>query len=260
MIKPFIAANWKMHMTSAETEAYIKTFLLEITDISDTEVDIVLAPPFTSLPKASELLSNQSKIRLGAQNVSEHRSGPYTGEISATMLREFFVRYVIIGHSERRQYFGETDAWINKKMRAAHDSSLRPIFCLGETLEERDRGQVESVLGRQLREGLAGFKENEIQNTVIAYEPIWAIGTGRTATPEQAEEAHAFLRSELSKLVDPQIANRVRILYGGSVKPDNTEALLSQPNINGALVGGASLDPRQFLEIVRLGVTVARGA
>ena len=247
--KAIIAANWKMHMTVEETGAFIKSFLYESGD--DTDVDVVIIPPFTALAKASELISAVYSLKLGAQNMNAHKSGAYTGEVSAPMLRELFVRYVILGHSERRQLFGETDEIINKKIHAAHDGTLKPIFCVGETLEQRDADQVEAVLSRQLRAGLAGLDAKHIQETVIAYEPVWAIGTGRHATPEQAQAAHAFIRGQIAEIADAHTAERIRLQYGGSVKPGNAAALLAAPDIDGALVGGASLDARDFAEIVK---------
>ena len=249
MRKAIIAANWKMNKTVEETVTFVKTFLAESGD--DTDVDVVLIPPFTALAKASELVSESYSLKLGAQNMNAHRSGAFTGEVSASMLRELFVRYVVLGHSERRQLFGETNAMINAKVHAAHEATLRPIFCLGETLDERDGGQVEAVLSRQLREGLAGLEAKAVQETVIAYEPVWAIGTGRNATARQAQDAHAFIRREVADLTDADVAERVRIQYGGSVKPGNAAELLAEPDIDGALVGGASLDPRDFAEIVK---------
>ena len=249
MRKLFLAANWKMNMTVAETAAYIKTFLAESGD--DTDVDTILIPPFTALAKASELISESNSLKLGAQNMDAHKAGAFTGEVSAVMLRELFVRYVVIGHSERRQLFGETDATINQKIHAAHEAALKPIFCVGETLAERDGGQVEEVLSRQLRAGLAGVDAKTIQETVVAYEPVWAIGTGRNASPEQAQSAHAFIRREIAALTDGSVAERVRLLYGGSVKAANAAALMAEPDLDGALVGGASLDPREFAEIAK---------
>jgi triosephosphate isomerase len=181
------------------------------------------------------------------------KPGAFTGEISAPMLRELYVRYVVLGHSERRTLFGETDEIVNKKTRAALDAALRPIVCIGETLDERDGGRVEEVLERQIRGSLAGLSSKELGDTVLAYEPVWAIGTGRTATPLQAQEAHAFIRSRLVEIWDAATADKVRIQYGGSVKPQNASELMSEPDIDGALVGGASLDPRQFAEIVKAG-------
>ena len=257
MRKTILAANWKMNMTVEETATYLKTLLVETGD--DTDVEVVIIPPFTALAKASELISASYSLKLGAQNMNAHKNGAFTGEISATMLRELFVRYVVLGHSERRQLFGETDTVINEKVKAAHEAALKPIFCIGETLEERDGGRVEEVLSRQLRAGLAGLGTKEIQETVIAYEPVWAIGTGRNATPQQAQDAHAFIRREVASIADAHVADRVRLQYGGSVKPGNAAVLLAEPDIDGALVGGASLDPRDFAEIVKAGKTAKRG-
>ncbi len=252
MLKKIIAANWKMNMTIGEAESFLKDFRLEIEEV--TGVEIVIAPPFTALPKLSELLGGSQKVRLGAQNFYFEKSGAYTGEISAAMLRDLFVRYVIIGHSERRQIFGETDSFINKKVLAAHASELKPILCVGETLEEREAGKEKQVLETQLRGGLAGVSAEQLVETVIAYEPVWAIGTGKTATSAQAQDAHAHVRAVLAELTDAATADKVRIQYGGSVKPANALELLSQPDIDGALVGGASLEARGFAEIVKAGV------
>ncbi len=213
--------------------------------------EIVLCPPFTSLPAVSELLSAETNLRLGAQNLSEHASGAYTGEISAAMLKELYVRYVIIGHSERRQYYKEDNALVNRKTKAALAAEIKPIVCIGETLPEREGNTWKKVLETQLTEGLAGFTEAEVHDIVFAYEPVWAIGTGKTASPAQAEEAHQFIRNHLGKLFTPAVAERVRIQYGGSVKPENAKELLNQPNIDGALVGGASLDARGFISIIK---------
>ncbi|HEY5743022.1 MAG TPA: triose-phosphate isomerase [Terrimicrobiaceae bacterium] len=251
MRKKIIAANWKMNMTVAETQNFLEAFRLEVEEV--TAVEIVIAPPFTALPKLSELLGGSQKIRLGAQNFYHERSGAYTGEISATMLRELFVKYVIIGHSERRQIFGETDDLINKKVLAAHSNELKPILCVGETLEEREAGTEKQVLEKQLRGGLAGVTAEQLLETVIAYEPVWAIGTGKTASSEQAQDAHAHVRSVLEELSDTGTAGKVRIQYGGSVKPANAKELLNQADIDGALVGGASLEIRSFAEIVKAG-------
>ncbi|MEY5016892.1 MAG: hypothetical protein RIS92_3250 [Verrucomicrobiota bacterium] len=249
MRKKIVAANWKMNMTVAEAAAFVDVFQLEIG--ADPGVEVVIIPPFTAIAKVSEKISAIQAIRLGAQNMHHEKSGAFTGEVSAAMLRDLFVRYVVIGHSERRTLFGETDAVVNRKVRSAHEASLRPIFCVGETLEERDGGRVEEVLERQVREGLAGLSAREISETVLAYEPVWAIGTGRTATPQQAQEAHAFIRSRVSVGWDEATAAKVRIQYGGSVKPANAAELMGQADIDGALVGGASLDPRGFAEIVK---------
>lgn len=251
MRKKIIAANWKMNMTVGETESFLSDFRMEVEEVSS--VEIVIAPPFTAIAKLSELLGGSQKIRLGAQNFYFEKSGAYTGEISATMLRELFVKYVIIGHSERRAIFGETDAFINKKVQAALASELKPILCVGETLAEREAGKEKEVLETQLRGGLAGVTAEQLLDTVIAYEPVWAIGTGKTATSAQAQEAHAHTRAVLAELTDQATADKVRIQYGGSVKPANARELLSQPDIDGALVGGASLEPRGFAEIVKAG-------
>jgi len=249
MRKKIIAANWKMNMTVAETESYLTAFRLEVEDV--TGVEIVIAPPFTALSKMSELLGGSQRIRLGAQNFYYEKPGAYTGEISAGMLRELFVRYVIIGHSERRQIFGETDKLINKKVLAAHASELKPILCVGETLQEREAGKEKTVLETQLKGALEGVSAEDLLEMVVAYEPVWAIGTGVNASPEQAQDAHAHARSVLASLYDSATANKVRIQYGGSVKPANAATLMAQPDIDGALVGGASLEPRGFAEIVK---------
>jgi triosephosphate isomerase len=253
MRKKIIAANWKMNQTIADTENFLNDFRLEVEDVSG--VDIVIAPPFTALAKISELLGGSQKIRTAAQNMYYEASGAYTGEISAQMLRELYVKYVILGHSERRQIFGETDALINKKVIAALESELKPILCVGETLAEREAGRENEVLETQLRGSLAGVTAEQLVEIVIAYEPVWAIGTGKTASTEQAQDCHAHVRKVLAELSDAETAEKVRIQYGGSVKPTNAAELLAQPDIDGALVGGASLDPRGFAEIVKAGVT-----
>jgi len=234
MRKKIVAANWKMNKIAAEARSYVESLLVELGEATDVEV--VLIPPFTLLPLCSQMLGESPSVKLGAQNMHPAKSGAFTGEISASMLRDLYARYVVIGHSERRHIFGETDGFICEKVRAAHEASLRPILCVGEKLDERTAGQVEKVIDRQLS---------------AAYEPVWAIGTGHNATPEQAEEVHAHIREVISRLYDTPTAERVRIQYGGSVKPDNAAELMRQPDIDGALVGGASLDPRSFAAIVR---------
>jgi triosephosphate isomerase len=247
--KKIVAANWKMNMTQAESATFVQTLLRELAE--KTDVEVVIVPPFTAIAKVTEALDGSESIKVGAQNMYWEKGGAFTGEISAAMLRDLFVRYVVLGHSERRQLLGETDEIVNRKVRAAHEASLRPIVCIGETLEQRERGEVEKVLGTQLRGSLAGLGAKELNETVVAYEPVWAIGTGKTASAEQAQEAHAFVRQTLTEISDEATASRIRIQYGGSVKPDNARILMSQPDIDGALVGGASLDPRSFAEIVR---------
>jgi triosephosphate isomerase len=248
MRKKIIAANWKMHMTQSEAEAFITTFRRELGEAD--AVEVVIIPPFTAISKVSALLSETQNIKVGAQNMHWERSGAFTGEISPAMLRELFVRYVVLGHSERRALFGETDEIVNRKVHAAYSEMLRPIVCIGESLAQRERGEVEQVLARQLHGSLANVDAKELHETVIAYEPIWAIGTGKTATAAEAQDAHAFIRKTLGELADDATAEKIRIQYGGSVKPDNAQELLSQPDIDGALVGGASLDPRSFAQIV----------
>jgi triosephosphate isomerase len=245
--KKFVAGNFKMNMTSSEVAPYLEVFRQETEKLDD--VDIVIIPPFTAIAKASEILGGAQKIRLGAQNMSPEAKGAYTGEISAPMLRDLFVRYVLVGHSERRRLFGETDELVRRKLVTALASELRPILCVGETLEERQAGQEKAVLEGQLRGALEGLTPDQISEVIVAYEPVWAIGTGLTATPEQAQEAHLFIRDYLGKLAGTSLANKARILYGGSVTPANAKELMSQPDIDGALVGGASLDPRGFAEI-----------
>jgi triosephosphate isomerase len=249
MRKKIIAANWKMNMTCQEAAGYIETLLRELGQ--EDRVEVVIVPPFTAIPKVSELLSHCQQVKVGAQNMYFEKAGAYTGEISAAMLRELFVRYVVLGHSERRAIFGETDEMVNRKTRAAHEAVLKPIVCIGETLAEREAGKVEEVLDRQIRGSLAGLGAKEMTETVLAYEPVWAIGTGRTASPVQAQEAHAFIRQTVAQVWDGPTAEKVRIQYGGSVKPENASSLMGQADIDGALVGGASLDPRAFAAIVK---------
>src|SRR3977135_4143881 len=249
MRKKIVAANWKMNMTQAESARFVQSLLLDLGDITDVEV--VIVPPFTAIAKVREAFGSSQSIKVGAQNMHWEPNGPFTGEISAAMLRDLFVRYVVLGHSERRQFFGETDEIVNRKVRAAIEATLRPIVCVGETLEQRERGSVEKILSLQLHGSLAGLSSKDFHETVIAYEPVWAIGTGRNATPEQAQEAHAFIRETLTEVSDASTADRVRIQYGGSVKVENARALMSQPDIGGALVGAASLDPRSFAQIVQ---------
>ncbi len=246
--RSIIAANWKMHKTVSESETLIADLILELSDIS--HLDVVVFPPFTALFRVADLVS-KTNIRVGAQDMYWEKEGPYTGEISATMLRGVYCRYVIIGHSERRQYFYETNATVNLKAKAALAANLRPIICVGETLEERENHDFKLVVQTQLQQCLEGISADSTDEIVIAYEPIWAIGTGRNATPEQAQEVHAMIRSTLGKLFGVKHAKMIRIQYGGSVKPDNAAELLAQNDIDGALVGGASLDARSFSAIVR---------
>lgn len=243
-----IAGNWKMNKTVAEAAQLVNALKRELAAVK--EVDIVVCPPFTALGEVSRLILD-SNIRLGAQNMSENNYGAFTGEIAAGMLREFSVRYVILGHSERRQYQKEDDALIAKKALAAHAAGLKPIVCVGETLAEREGNQTERVVEKQVRGSLAGLTKEQMEETIIAYEPVWAIGTGKTASAEQAQEVHAFIRRVLEQMFDDTTARRVRIQYGGSVKPSNAKELMSLPDVDGALVGGASLDDRSFADIIK---------
>ncbi len=247
--KTIIAANWKMNMTPSETAVFLDPFLKSFPEA--TAADIVIAPPFVSLAKASECLGANPAVALAAQNMSHEASGAFTGETSAAMLREVGCAYVILGHSERRSLYGEEDSVINQKVHAALAAGLKPILCIGESLEERDGGQLEFVLSQQLEGSLAGITAAAMADIVIAYEPVWAIGTGRTASPEQAQETQAYVRSVLANLFGGDVAAATRIQYGGSVKPGNAAELISRPDIDGFLVGGASLDPTSFAEIIR---------
>jgi triosephosphate isomerase len=246
--KLIIAGNWKMNKTVAEALALVSDLKLELANIR--EVDIVVCPPFTALESVSKAILDSS-LRLGAQNMSEQNFGAFTGEICAGMLKEFSVRYVILGHSERRQHQKESNALISKKAAAVHAASLKPIVCIGETLAEREGGQTEKVLETQVRGSLVGLTKEQMVETIIAYEPVWAIGTGKTATTQQAQDAHAFIRSLLMKIFDDAVAKKVRIQYGGSVKPANAKELMGQPDVDGALVGGASLEARSFADIIK---------
>ena len=245
---PFIAGNWKMNKTAGEAVELVRQLKATLSGVK--EVEVAVAPPFTALQAVQKELEGSS-IRLAAQNLFWEEKGAYTGEISPLMLKELGCRYVILGHSERRQLFEETDETVNKRMKAALRQGLAPIFCIGETLKEREEERAFAVIGDQLQEGLRGITEEEMDRVVIAYEPVWAIGTGKTATPQQAEEVHAFIRQRLSDLFSNGIAEKIRIQYGGSVTPDNVKGLMSQKDIDGALVGGASLKPDTFSKIVR---------
>jgi triosephosphate isomerase len=248
MRKPLIAGNWKMFKTVHDTVAHITELRRTLRDV--IHVDIVVAPPFTALAAAADR-ARDSRIAVSAQNLHWEREGAFTGEVSAAMIHEAGAQYVIIGHSERRTLFGETNFTVNKKLSAALAADLCPIVCVGETLQQREANQTHDVLDQQLREGLDGFTAEQLEAMILAYEPVWAIGTGRNATPEQAQNAHAHIRSRLRQWFGADMAERCRILYGGSVKPDNTGALMSQADVDGALVGGASLDVQSFSAIVR---------
>jgi triosephosphate isomerase (TIM) len=245
---PLIAGNFKMFKTVAETVSYINELRSLANDVRN--VDIVIAPPFTAIAAAADAVKG-STIGVSGQDVYWEREGAFTGEVSAGMLREAGARFTIIGHSERRTLFGESDGTVNKKMRAALTAALVPIVCIGETLDQRDRNETMTVLDRQIKDGLDGVTGEQLSGLVLAYEPVWAIGTGRNATPAQAGEAHHHIRQRLKQWFGLDASERCRILYGGSVKPENIAALIAEPDVDGALVGGASLDPKSFFAIVR---------
>jgi triosephosphate isomerase (TIM) len=246
--KKLIAGNWKMNKTSSDAVGLAQEIVGEVGKLTD--VDIVVCPPFTSLEVVGKAIDG-STVKLGAQNMHPEASGAFTGEVSAPMLRAIFATHVILGHSERRSYFAETDAFINKKVIAALKNQLRPILCVGETLAEREAGATLKVVQTQLEGGLEGVSKELATTVVIAYEPVWAIGTGKVATTEQAQEVHAFIRSLLAKIFGEPIAQKVRILYGGSMKPSNAPELLAQKDIDGGLIGGASLEARSFVDLVK---------
>ena len=244
---PVFAANWKMHKTVQEATSFVREFSALVKNL--TQVELVLAPPFTALAPAAEIARNTT-IDIAAQDLYFEREGAFTGEISAVMIRDAGASHVIVGHSERRRLFGDTDEWVNRKTRAAVAADLTPIVCIGETLAEREGGQTLEVLDRQIRAGLDGLGAETIAGILVAYEPVWAIGTGKNATPAEADEAHRHIRGRLRQWFGGSASDACRILYGGSVKPDNIRDLIGLPDVDGALVGGASLDIRSFHEIV----------
>lgn len=245
-----IAGNWKMNTRGSTAGTLAKGVVAAVGD--DPAVDVVLCPPFVYLSRIADAIAG-TPVGLGAQNLYAAEDGAFTGEINAGMLSDVGCRYVILGHSERRALMGETDQQVSEKLQAAMSGNLIPIVCVGETLADREAGRTEDVVGTQLRGSLAGLDEVRAASIVLAYEPVWAIGTGKTATPEQAEEVHAFIRQLLGELFSPVVADQIRIQYGGSVKPGNAKELLGQPNIDGALVGGASLKTEDFLGIINAG-------
>ena len=248
MRRPFIAGNWKLHKTLAESRDLAQQLFVGTADVKDR--DIVIAPVFTALAAVTQIVGD-THIGLAAQNCYPADQGAFTGEVSPALLKDAGCGYVIIGHSERRQLFAETDEFINQKVHKCLETGLNPILCIGETLEERETDQMLEVLTRQVKGGLAGLTTAQMEQIVIAYEPIWAIGTGKTATDEQAQEAHSFIRGLVQGLFTPEVAAAVRILYGGSVKPGNVDGLMAQADIDGALVGGASLNAEDFLRIIK---------
>jgi triosephosphate isomerase (TIM) len=247
MRTPFIAANWKMYKTVSEAVVFAKELRAAVKDVAD--VEIVIAPPFTAIHSVAEALRN-SNVAVAAQNMYWEREGAFTGEVSAGMIKEAGAEYVIIGHSERRRLFGETDAFVNRKLVAAYAAGLWPIMCVGETLDERERNETHAVLDHQLKFGLDGMSGEQIGDLVIAYEPVWAIGTGKTATASQAQEAHHHIRGRLRQWFGADAAEKCHVIYGGSVKPDNIAELMREPDVDGGLVGGASLNVRSFADIV----------
>lgn len=247
MVRPVIAGNWKMNKTVAEAVDFVTRLVEALKPGPGPEV--IIAPPFTALQAVAKLLPG-SPLLLAAQNLHEAEKGAYTGEISAGMIREAGCSHVIIGHSERRTLFGEQDGRINRKLIAALAAGLKPIFCIGETLQEREEGRMKNVIERQIKEGLNNLTADDIRRTLVAYEPVWAIGTGQTATKEQAQEVHRFIREWIAGGFGQEAAAAMAILYGGSVTPKNIAELMSQPDINGALVGGASLDVGSFVQLV----------
>ena len=246
--RPLIAGNWKMFKTGQEAGETARKLVELVAGVSDK--DIMIAPPFTALPIVSEIIQN-SNVSLGAQNLFWESEGAYTGEISSSMLTSAGCNYAIIGHSERRQHFGETDETVNNKINSAIQNELIPILCIGESEEQRDANETFSILDKQIKKGLEGFSPENLKTLVIAYEPIWAIGTGKTATSDQAQEVHKFLRDSLEKLFSSSLSDSIRMLYGGSVKPDNITELMGMTDIDGALVGGASLQAESFSQIVK---------
>ena len=247
MRTPIIAGNWKMYKTVADTVKYVKEFRGIVKDISDVEV--VIAPPFTALHAVAEA-ARDSNVGVSSQNLHWEREGAFTGEVSPAMVKEAGAQYAIVGHSERRRLFGETDAIVNRKAMAAIGARLTPIVCIGETLDERERDETFAVLDRQIKDGLDQLSAGQVVDIVVAYEPVWAIGTGRTASAAQAGEAHAHIRKRLKQWFGADAADACRVIYGGSVKPDNIRELIAEEDVDGALVGGASLDVRSFADIV----------
>jgi len=248
MRKPLIAGNWKMFKGLDEVGTFADEFIASVSDVTD--VDILICPPYVYIHALAQACEG-TEVMVGAQNVFWEDKGAYTGEISPGMLKSIGAEYVILGHSERRQYFGETDETVNKRLFASLNTDLVPIVCVGETLDERESGKTFDVVGTQIRQGLAGLSPDMAKTLVIAYEPVWAIGTGRTATPEMAQEVHAYIRKVITELIGERIAEGMRILYGGSVKGENIDTLMAKDDIDGALVGGASLEAESFERILR---------
>jgi len=248
MRTPFIAGNWKMFKTVQEAAAFVTDLRVAIKDV--TGVQVIVGPPFTAIHAAAQA-ARGSNIEVSAQNLHWEKQGAFTGEISATMIKEAGATYVIVGHSERRELFGETDAIVNRKVQSAIAQGLTPIMCLGETLDERERNETLAILDRQIKGGLDGVTAEQVAALIVAYEPVWAIGTGRVATAAQAGEAHAHIRTRLRQWFGGAAADKCRVIYGGSVKPDSIRELIAEPDVDGALVGGASLDVKSFADIIK---------
>ncbi|MBP5627236.1 triose-phosphate isomerase [bacterium] len=248
MRTPVIAGNWKMNKTVAEAVALASEIKEKVAGVEN--VKIIVCPVFTAVKSVADILKG-SNVKVGAQDMYWETSGAFTGEVSGEMLKEAGAEYVIIGHSERRQYFGETNETVNKKLKKAHSIGLKPIVCIGETLADRESGATEAVVEKQVREGFVGLTAEEMKGTIVAYEPVWAIGTGKTATAEQAEAVHAFVRNLISQIWDKETADAVVIQYGGSMKPENVASLLAQPDIDGGLIGGAALKADSFEKLVK---------
>lgn len=248
MITPVIGGNWKMNKKVQEAITLVNELIPLVKDVQNAQ--IIIFPPFTALYAVAQIVKN-TNIELGGQNCYLKESGAFTGEISPQMLQDVGCSWTILGHSERRQFFNETDNLLNQKLKYVLSTGLRVVFCVGETLDEREQNQTESILRRQIQEGFRDLNAEQLKNVVIAYEPVWAIGTGRTATPEQAQEAHAFIRALIRKEFGNELANSIPIQYGGSVKPENAKELISQPDVNGFLVGGASLNADSFAQIIK---------
>jgi len=254
--KYLIAGNWKMNKTAADAEDLIHSIVAEVGE--QTDVGVAICPPFTALESAMHALEGTNNFQLGAQNMHYEPDGAYTGEISASMLRTLYVNFVILGHSERREYFAEDDALINRKVIAALQNNLKPILCVGETLQQREDGHTLSVVASQIDGGLKDVASDKAEQVVIAYEPVWAIGTGKTATPDMAQEVHAAIRNMLKDLFGETTASKIRILYGGSMKPANADELLAEPDIDGGLIGGASLEAKSFGKLVASAIAASK--
>ena len=251
MRKNIVAGNWKMNCSIPEGKKLTSEVINMVEDEVNNDAEVVLIPPFVHLSGVQQLLESNEQIFLGAQNCHQNESGAFTGEVSAAMLASADVKYVVLGHSERREYFGESDELLAKKVKHVIDHELIAMYCCGEKLESREAGDHESIVGAQVETALFGLSADEMKSVVIAYEPVWAIGTGKTASAEQAQEMHAFIRTKIAKQYSQEIADSISILYGGSVKPNNAKEIFAQPDVDGGLIGGASLKSRDFTDIIK---------